>query len=359
MPLTYTALRDQIESNLRDSANTYFATAELDYDLAQSFRDIASYAKHLVRITYELETRTGTATSTSSGNLVDATNDQFLSTDTGKRIHNTDDNTWADVISYSDAETVGLSQNIMASGENYEIYNKGCSNNKQINIEDVEDYEWVERVEFPVGCHINADFVTGNILQLGIDFTPDDTADADANKLVYVWFNKRHKVSQLTDFAGAVDFVGGYSKGATSMVIDGITTDEVIEEDQEFTLANRPQIYTVTAAVTIASSEATVSFYPGLDADVAEDVVVTFTQSTLNRKEEAMLIEYIVGLAQMNEANVHLPQISTGGTNTYKRYLEAASFRYNNALRQLQAHAEPSPYQILPRTKTARTIVGV
>lgn len=344
--LSYTEFRDTIESNLRDTSNTYFSTAELDYDIVKGLRDIAQYAKHLVRVTYEVETRTGKATSTSSGNLVDADNAQFLSTDTGKRVHNTTDNTWADIISYSSTSQVGLSHNIMASGESYELYNKGCSENNQINIEDIEDMEWVERVEFPIG--VPRDFsINGIILTIDINFTPDDTADADADKLVYVWFNKRHKLSQLTTLTGAVDLVAGYSKGDKSMVIDGLQATGTIEEDQEFTLAHRPQIYTVTADATIAANEATVSFYPGLDADVADDVVVTMVQGTLNRKQEAVLIEYIVALALMNEANVHLPSISSGGTSTYKRYLEASSFRYNNALRAMQSLSDPATAEIL------------
>lgn len=348
--LSYTEFRDAVEANLRDPSNTYFSTAELDYDIAQALRDVAKFIKHLVRVTDEAEIRTGVASSTSANNLVDATNAQFLAGDVGKRVHNTTDNTWADIISYSSTSQVGLSHDIMASGESYKLYNKGCSANNQLNIEDVKDHLWIEKVEFPIGKPRNFS-CNGTILTIEIDFDPVDTA-----KLGYIWFAKRHKLSQLTAMTGVVDLTEGYSKGDKSMVIDALTDDDIIEEGQEFTLADRPQIYTVTANVTVASNEATVSFYPGLDADVANDIAVTFVESTLQQKDETLAIEYVVGLALMNEANRHLASISPGGTGTYKRYLEISAFRYNEALKKLRALARPATAEVLPMSNYGVTI---
>lgn len=351
MPLSYTELRDAVEAGLRDSSNTYWSTTELDYNITTGLRELAYYKKHLVRITYQIESRYGTATSTSSNNLVDATKDQFLSTDTGKRVFNDTDNTWADVLSYTDAETLGLSHDIMASGEYYYIYNKGCSNNKQINIEDVEDYLWVERVEYPVGTERTIDWIRGGILQIGMDRKPDDSDpnQDDQRVNVYVWFAKRHKLSQLTDFAGAVNNASGYSKGDTSMVIDGLQSSGTIEEDQEFTLASRDQVYTVTSAATISSNAATITFYPGLDADVANNIVVNFVQSTLDRATEEALIEWCISKALMDEANAQIPLIPQGGTGAYKRFLETANFRFNSAIRKAQKLAEPKVAKRLSR----------
>ena len=331
--LTYAQFRDAVELALRDSNNTYFATTELDDRIKESLRSAARYRKHLVKVTYQIESRYGSATSTSSGNLVDATKDQFVSTanDVGKRVFNDTDKTWADIISYSTAEQVGLSHNIMASGEEYYIYNKGCWNNKQFNVEDITDYvgnnHGIHRLQYPLGHDRNVDFVRENIVQIGLDSEPDDSDSNNTDRVIdiYVWFNKRHKLSQLTAFASAVDLTAGYSKGDTSMVIDGLQATGTIEEDQEFTLASRDQVYTVTAAATIASNEATVSFYPALDADVANDVVVTLIQSTLDDDLEEILIDYVIGKALMDEANLHLPSLSLGGTDTYKRYLDTAS----------------------------------
>ena len=352
MGLSYTELRDAVESALRDGSNTYYATAEIDYKITQGLREVAFYKKHLVRVTYQIESRYGTATSTSSDNLVDATKDQFVAGDVGKHLYNDTDKTRADILSYSTAEQVGLSHDIMASGELYYIYNKGCWKNNQINIEDVEDSLWVERVEYPIGRERTFEVINSNILEIGLDREPDDSDPNYTQRMidVYVWFAKRHKLSQMADFVGAVDLTGGYSKGDVSMIVDALADDDVPEEDQEFTLASRPQIYTLTApAATVASNETTVVFYPGLDADVAEDQVVTFIASTLDRDIENLLIEYVVSKSLLDEANLHLPQISTGGTNTYKRYLETAGFRYREVIRQLEGIAVSKPAKILPR----------
>ena len=349
MPLSYTELRDAVESDLRDSSNTYHATAEIDYKIVQGLRELAKYKKHLVRVTYQIESRTGTATSTSANNLVDATLDQFESGDAGKRLYNSTDKTWADILSYSTAEQVGLSHDIMADGENYKIFNKGCSNNKQINIEDVEDYLWVERVEYPIGKERSFE-VNGNILEIGMDVEPDDSDPNNTDRVidVYVWFAKRHKLSQLTDVAGAVKTAA--SKGDVSLALKSLQTTGTIEEDQEFTLASRPQVYTVTADATIATEEATVAIYPALDADVAADIVVTLIESTLARDLENLLIEYVVAKSLMDEANLRLPGISLAGADSYKRYLEASSFRYRDVIRQLEGLVESKPAKILSRS---------
>jgi len=352
----YTDFRDAIEEALRDSSNTYWSTGEIDSRIITALREASRYRPHLVRITYQIESRYGTATSTSSGNLVDATKDQFLSTDTGKRIYNETDHTWADVLSYSDAETLGLSHDIMASGEEYYMYNKGCSNNRQINLEDILDYVGencgVQRLEYPIGKRRNVDWVdSAGILQIGMNRNPDDSDPNKTNQKIdiHVWVNKRHKISQLTDFAGAVNNAGGYSKGATSMAINGLQSTGTIERDQEFTLANRDQVYTVTAAATISSNAATISFYPGLDADVANSVVITLTQSTLDEELEEILLKYIVGQCMIDEAKTHIPTFSLGGTNTYKRFLDAASVDYNDARRRLERLARPEPTKVYAR----------
>lgn len=73
-------------------------------------------------------TESGSATSTSANNLVD-TAATFTDILVGYIVYNTTDNTVATVTSVTDANTLVLSANIMASGENYTLYaddNAGC-----------------------------------------------------------------------------------------------------------------------------------------------------------------------------------------------------------------------------------------
>ncbi|KKM24060.1 hypothetical protein LCGC14_1608860, partial [marine sediment metagenome] len=279
---TYTALIDKIESNLRDSTNTNFSTLEIDEDLVDALWEVAQYLPRERMETFTIESRTGTASSTSSGNLVDATASQFVSGDVGKIVFNNTDKTWAEIVTYTSATTVALSKDIMASGESYEIYNNECTSRFQINIADITDQIGIIKLEYPKGTRRNYD-KDGDILTVKVDRVDDSkvaTSGTQPNTEVYIWFKVKHKVSQLTDFVGAVDLIAGYSAGDTSMVIDALQSSGTIEADQEFTIAGTRGIYRVTSDATIATNEATVSFYPGLESDVINDVVVTFTQST-------------------------------------------------------------------------------
>ena len=353
MALSYSDVRDAIESDLRDGSNTYHATEEIDYKIVQGLRELAKYDKHLVRVTYQIESRYGTATSgTTTATLEDATKDQFEAADDDneKVIHNTTDNTWAVVLTYTDAENFVLSADIMASGENYEIYNKGCWNSKQINIEDVADYLWVERVEYPIGTERSFE-IHGDILEIGMDVEPDDSDPANTDRVidVYVWFAKPHKLCQLT--TGTGELTANQSKGDVRIAVDGLLpATGVVEIGDEFHLENHRTLYTIIRAVTLIGGAEDIDFYPPLEANATENDDITFTKSTLKPQLESLLIEYVVAKSLMDEANIHLPNISTGGTGTYKRYLEAASYRYDRVIRQLEGLVESKPAKVLPRS---------
>jgi len=303
--LSYTSLIDEVEVVLQDSTNATWGatgyTTELPQAVKRALVRVAKYKAHVVRVPIAVETRTGTASSTSTSHLVDATNAQFLSTDVGKIVYNSTDKTRAVITAYTSTSDVTLSRDIMASGENYNLYNEGCINEFQINLSDVTDYIKVDRIEYPLGSPRNFE-IDGDILTIGIDSMPYDTADDDVEKHAYVWFAKRHKLSQLTDLIGAVDLPAGYSEGDTSMVIDGLQSSGTIEADQEFTISGLPQVYTVTADATITTNEATVTFYPGLEADIDNDTVVTFTSSTLDWQTEPVVINLSAGEAALNKS---------------------------------------------------------
>jgi len=301
---SYANLKTRISSLVQDSGGAIFVTTtdgEMELAVKDCLREFSRYVPHIVKVTYQVESRTGTATSTSALHLIDATNAEFLSTDVNKVVYNSTDKTWAVITAYNSTSDVTISKDIFIADENFEIYNKGCSNAKQINIGDVTDYLWVDRLEYPINTMRAIDSIEGDILEIGLDFTPNDTADTDADKDVYVYFNKRHKVSQLTTLTGAT--TASYVAGDTSMALGTLQTTGTIEEGQEFTIAYRKEIYTVTAAATIATSAATISFYPGLEAPVASTTVVTFKQSTLTPLLEPIFCQYVAGSLAKSKAS--------------------------------------------------------
>lgn len=305
MPLTHAAITDKIENNVRDgTSNTYFGTAEIAEDIIDSLLEVSVAHPRERMETFTIESRTGTASSTTSGSLVDATEDQFVAGDVGKMVFNETDKTWAEITTYTDAETVVLSKDIMVSGEKYAIYNNECTSKFQVNISSIGDHIGIRKLEYPKGTRRNWE-LDGDILTIKVDSVDDSkvkTSGTQPNTEVYIWFKVKHKVSQLTDFAAAVNNAGGYSAGDTSMAINGLQSSGKIEAHQEFTIAKTRGIYRVTAAATISSNAATISFYPGLESTVAHTTVVTLTQSTLTDPlVENLVVDYATALAAIRE----------------------------------------------------------
>lgn len=315
---TWVNIRDLIEQKLQDTGNAEWTPAEIDLYIPDGLTELGEYVPYFITSVFTMESRTGSATSTSSNNLVDS-QAQFLSTDTDKVIYNTTDRTWAIITSYSSATTVGLSRDIMASGEGYKIYNKECWQNNQINIGDVHEYLWIKSVEFPTQPSSLRNWkLTGDILTVGISFTPDDTKLTDAKKEVYIIFARGHSLSQLTDFSGLVNEGSGKAAGLTEMDIDGLGSTEVVNRGSLFTIAGIRGVYTVTANVTLSSGGGNITFFPGLDSAAVDEDVVTFIPSTLTPSLERLLVDLVVARASINKAAKYLNSVPLGGASVWR-----------------------------------------
>jgi len=305
--MNYANFKAKVLRNLQDTGSTNFASADVDDAISDALRETTRHIPRIRRESFNIESRTGRSTSTSTGNLVDS-NAPFSSSDVGKEIHNVTDQTWAVIISYSSTSQVGLSKDIMASGEYYEIFNPGCTENTQLNISNITDRlegeEGIDHLEYPRGTKRNFT-IDGDILTIIVDSVEDSqpvtSGLTQPNTEVLVWFKVKHKISQLTDLAGAVNLLAGYSAGATSMVLDGLQSTGTIEAEQEFTIANTRGTYRVTADATISGNAATISFYPPLESDVTNDTVVTFTGSTLTPSLEPLVAQLAAGLCAITE----------------------------------------------------------
>jgi len=306
MALSYTELQDKIELKLQDTGGSIFSQTsggEIQETIRDALREFARYLPHIVRVIYYIESRTGSATSDSTSHLVDTANAQFESTDVGKVACNTSDRTYAVITAYTSASDITLSKDIFTDGdENYAIYNKGCLSNKQINLEDVTDYIWVDDIQYPIGTRRQVDSNDEGILTIGLDIEPDDSAESNSNVEVHVYFNKRHKLPQITTFTGAVNYASGYDAGDTSMAINGLQTSGTIEKDQEFTIQYRKEVYTLTADASISSAAATINFYPGLEADVDDGAAITFRKSTLPTEAESLFCDYVLAKVLLSKA---------------------------------------------------------
>jgi len=356
MAYAYTALRDRIENELGDSANARWETTDIDDIILKSCSEISELLPYRIRTTLKVEGRYGTATSTLSGSLVDATNAQFVAGDVGKVIKNTTDNTWAIVTACTSTTTVALSKNIMASGESYIICNKHCTNQKQVYIGDYVDFLKISQYDGVRYKGSHRDFKLldqRRILELTIYFTPPSNKDGQQDEDVEIIFDYPHMVSQLTDFAGAV--TTGYAAGIASVGIDGLSGTEVIAEGTFFTInystdssgANLRETYRVAAAVTLSGGATTaMTFKPGLECAILDNYIVNFKDSTLEQDIEDLFIELVIANCLSQRAPVEINAIATGRGDPVTQFYQMGQDRRKAVMRRIENKAG---YIVIPR----------
>jgi len=356
---THATIIDDIQSDL-GSNTTDFTDAFLTKKVDEGLDELSRYIPHIVKETFEVESRDGTANSDTADALVDTTNSQFLSTDTDKVVYNKDDKTWAVVTAYVSATQLTLSKDIFPDGdEDYRIFNKGCTQHNQVNIEDLKkDWLWVHCLEYPVGIERNVDRIDDDILTIGIDFVPNDTSESDADKNADIYFAKRQFVSQLTDFAAAVNNGAGYAAGATSMAIDALQATGTIAVGQEFTVAGIRGVYRVTTAATISGNAATITFYPGLESAAVDDDVITLVQSTLNTHQEELLIELVGANSMLSIPTKFTKGVNVGSQRIWARFLDQGQRKRDKVIARLRREAltYQRPHRILSRASMGSPI---
>ncbi|KKL65249.1 hypothetical protein LCGC14_2156890 [marine sediment metagenome] len=340
MSKSFATLINEIQSDLGDDTTTY-TDAKVTIQLEKAIKAVSDYKPYVIMLSYFLETRTGTATTDTANALVDS-QAQFLSTDVDKVIYNTDDNTWAVVTAFVDAGELTLSKDIFPDGdEAYAIFNKGCRNKFQINIEDVTDFihppeHGVTRgYVFYKGKNRNFT-IEGDILTIDKN-TVDDSADSDADVEVYVWFKKKHRVSQLADLAGAID-AASYAAGTTTINVDELGSTVIVAEDTLLTIAGIRGTYRVTEEDTTSGNEIELKIWPGLDSAATLDDVVTIIGSTLTTGLERLVVELTAARTSLSRLLTPIPLATTdistgrdlinlinkGGTDVPTKYINSA-----------------------------------
>jgi len=351
-PLTRAQIIDKINSIIGSTLTTTWTDAKINDLIDQAITEVSEVVPYIMREVYQIETRKGTASSTSANNLVDATKSQFLSADVGKVVYNTYDNTWAVIKTVTPSTTVGLTKDIFTSGEPYEIYNKGCWAQNQINLNTTNDFLWIVKVAYPVDRAGGGDEVFrnfnlvrrnefDNILEIDVA-NLDDTKDTTANKDVYIYMAKQHKLNVMTDLVGASE--SGGAADATSMSIDGLTNaDLYVYKDTLFYFTqiggvtmNSRNIYRVTADAAIGSLKATLSFYPPLECTITAADDVTFIGSTLTPDLERILIDIVTGEILIAQGITKIDAFSIGGQSVATHTFEIGRNILKEAKTQLK-----------------------
>jgi hypothetical protein len=348
MARTEQQIIDDIQTTLQDTSATIWTEAELRTYKDWALKELARYIPYKRVETLAIETRFGNATSTTSNALVDS-KAQFLSTDADKRIYNTTDKTWAIVTTYVSTSQLTLSKDIMAAGESYEIYNRYCMNNHQLDLSPVDDWVSIDGVEYPYGYLRGVKMLDGGrVLELKYDGWLNDTNASQTNSQRDTWvhLNTIHRLPQLTDLTGAVNNAPGYAAGSTSMAINGLSGSETIPQHSLFRIATARGLYRTTASCTLTGGGGSISFFPGLmDAAVNSDVV-TIEGSTLTPTLEECLSELIIAKAHLSKAPKYANATSTRNS-AFGNYLtignrEMAEIKHKLTRMSLKQTTEPA-----------------
>ncbi len=323
-PRTYADMLALVLQKLQDSGAAEFSATDTAFELEEGLKELGAYVAHanICPVIYKIESRYGSASATSSGNLTDTVKSQFVAADATleKVVHNTTDDTWATVKTYSSSSVLALSVDIFTSGEQYEIYNRRCWGKRQIWIGDVVDYIRLHRVEYPVGSPRNFKHLSNNVIELDVAKVGDSNPTLATLEPVdvLILFAKPHVLSQLSDWAGEVDLGAGYAAGTTTIHVDGLATAETIEEGEQFYLENHRTLYTITADTTLSSNEGDITFYPGLEGAVIDNDDITFVKSSLLADDEDILAELVAARLLLYHAPkfINLPNIGGGDVTT-------------------------------------------
>ena len=190
-----TTARQLLRDEIAEDETPDFADDELDQHINKCLIEISEQNSRIVREIVYATNKSGTATATTASHLVDATNAQFVAGDVGKTVYNATDETTAKITAYTSASDVTLDTDIMASGESYYIYDTDCISAKELDISDIEDWIEIEKAEYPTRQDPQ-DFrdvsVSGNIVRLNVDATPDDGDE------IFLYCRKVHSLTEST-----------------------------------------------------------------------------------------------------------------------------------------------------------------
>ena len=164
----------------------------------------------------------------------------------------------------------------------------------------------------------------------------------------------RNSIIRIVDghsAAGAVDNGGGYSLGATTMTTDTFTTE--LEPNMRFTVVGSALTHTISAES--GNPNTSITFTPGLGANVLDDAVITVTGRTL----EINVGDGNVTFAEKKEYNYDL---NRGNIDTVRQGNEipmdvSMSFVYD-FLKSASGDAVPTPEEALKQTGLASTWVS-
>ena len=350
MARAYTAMTTLVRDKIATSSTADFSVDEINRQFEESLKELPNYQgfEHLVPVVFKIESRTGTASTASTDNLVDTPKGQFVAADATdeKVVHDITDDKRAVVLSFSSTAQIGISADLFSKADQYRIYNKRCWNKRQIYIGNVVDYVGIHSVEYPIGQRRNWKILGNEVLELEIedgvirDSNAGSTITRSPNVDVLVRFNKPHVLSQLTDLAGNI--AASADVGATTLSGSSLQAAGTIEVGEEFYVENHRTLYMVVAETTIASNTAAIAFFPGFEAKVpGTTTVLTFVKSSLLPHQEHDFAELVAANLLYIKAPKFYNSVDVGGVGVEQNFESGAGRRLAAVRRKLTRQSKP------------------
>ena len=351
MPRSYTAMTSLITQKLQSAGTADFSVAEVDYQIEESLKEFSAYQPYIMPVIFKIESRYGEDVTGTASKLTDSVKSQFLAADATdeKVVHNTTDNTWAVVLAQDSTSILSLSADIMAANEKYRIYNKRCTNKRQIFIGDMPKYIGIDSVEYPLGTRRNWKLLHGDqVLEIDADVIDDSNANVTnkPNVDVLVRFIMPHVLSQLTDWAGTL--AASAAVAATAISTLALQSAGTIEEGEELTIENHRTTYIVVADATIAANTAAVSIFPGLEAAASSTWVITFRKSTLLPNQEEILADLVAARLAINKASKFFNTVTVGGGSVWLNFENWGLQKLTETLLRLRQQSTPKTKRRYP-----------
>ena len=337
----YSAMTTLVRDKIQTTSTADFSVAEVNNALSRALVEVSDYHPHVVPITFDMESRTGSDVTATASSLTDSVKKQFVSADATneKVVHNVTRNTRAVVLTVSSSSVVPLASNLMTADDDYAIYNKQCWNKRQVFIGDVPGYQGVDSVEFPVGQRRNYK-IYDRVLEIDTDNVPDSNSNTSVvsvpnNVQALVRFNHPQALPNLSDFKGTVAGTAA-TVGATTLASSSWQSAGTINIGTELTIENHRTTYIVAASAAIASNTASLEIYPGLEAPATSTWVITIRQTSLDMGDEEIVAKLAAGRLLEDKANKFPNAIPLGGGAVWQNYRVLATSMVNEALLELR-----------------------
>lgn len=304
MPKTRAEVINQAELILQDSGNAIFAAADLGTFLDDALSEVSEFVPLMVKETAHAQNGSLEVDISSITDLVRVDKVEWPIDQIPKQYRNF--RVWGDYLSlelktppYASACDVShendtsddLTGTVTFTADSTAITGSGTAFLSEIEVGDYisksGSSNWYKVIAI----------ASNTVLTVGHHVLTEDNGTDSANSTewwdsrIYLHCAKKHRLNPMTDLVGAVNNALGYAEGIKSMAINGLQSSGTIYKNTTFKITGIDGIYTVTADATIATNAATISFYPGLAAAVANATVVTFETSTLTPELERLVAE--------------------------------------------------------------------